>query len=127
MCRVKESSVLSGYRPRTINRAALIVRPKQPYVDWANSVDDDGPRAILQELRTDPSIYLVETIDLLEAVDLLIDDTWEWIFREQLNGWMRDPDLWPDRLTREMFLEWFDCELSTMIWDVLKTRIKPVS
>ncbi len=75
-----------GHRPRTINRAGLIVRPKQPYIDWANSVDDEAPRAILQELRTDPSIYLVETIDLLEAVDLLVDDTWEWIFREQLNG-----------------------------------------
>ncbi len=117
--------MLFGYRPRTINRAALIVRPRQPYVDWANSVDDDGPRAILQALRTDPSIYLVEIIDLLEDVDLLIDDTWEWIFREQLNGWMRDPDLWPEGLTREMFLGWFDCELSTMIWDMLKPRIKP--
>ena len=52
--------MLFGHRPRTINRAALIVRPRQPYVDWVNSVDDDGPRAILQELRTDPSIYLVE-------------------------------------------------------------------
>ncbi len=30
-------------------------------------------------------------------------------------------------LTREMFLEWFDCELSTMIWDMLKTRIKSLS
>ncbi len=113
-----------GHRPRTINRAALIVRPKQPYVDWANSVDNDSPRAILQELRTDPSSYLVETIDLLEDFDLLIDDTWEWIFREQLNGWMRDPDLWPEGLTREMFLEWFDCELSTMIRDVLKPKNK---
>ncbi len=68
-----------SHRPRTINRAALIVRPKQPYVDWANSVDDDGPRAILQQLRTDPSIYLVEIIDFLEDFDLLVDDTWEWI------------------------------------------------
>ncbi len=116
-----------GHRPRTINRAGLIVRPKQPYIDWANSVDDDAPRAILQELRTDPSIYLVEIIDVLEDFDLLIDDTWEWIFREQLNGWMRDPGLWPEVLTREMFLQWFDCELSTMIWDMLKTRIKPAS
>ena len=94
---------MSAHRPRTINRAALIVRPKQPYVDWANSVDNDGPRAILQELRTDPSIYLVETFDFLDDFDLLVDDTWEWIFREQLNGWMRDPDLWPEGLTREMF------------------------
>lgn len=45
--------------------------------------------------------------------------------REQLNGWMRDPELWPEELTHEMFLEWFDCELSTMIWDMLKTKIKP--
>ena len=43
-----------------------------------------------------------------------------------LAGWMmRDPDLWPETLTRELFLEWFDCELSTMIWDMLKTRLKP--
>ena len=122
---MKESSALFGHRPRTINRAALIVRPKQPYVDWANSVDNDGPRAILQELRTDPSIYLVETIALLEDFDVLIDDTWEWIFREQLDGWMRDPNLWPEGLTRERFLQWFDCEVSTMIWDMLKSKIKP--
>ena len=124
---MKESSVLFGYRPRTINRAALIVRPKQPYVDWANSVDDEGPQAVLQGLRTDPSTYLVESIDLTEDCDLLVGDTWEWIFREQLGGWMRDPGLWPEGMTREMFLEWFDCELSTMIWDMLKTRIKPAS
>jgi hypothetical protein len=55
----------------------------------------------------------------------LLDKYWEWIFREQLNGWMRDPKLWPEELTHEKFLEWFDCELSTMIWDMLKTRIKP--
>ncbi len=114
-----------GHRPRTINRAALIVRPRQPYVDWANSVGDDGPRAILQELRTDPSIYLVESIDLTEDFDLLVDDTWEWIFREQLNGWTQDADSWPEGLSREMFLQWFDCELSTVIWDMLKSNIKP--
>ena len=114
-----------AHRPRTINRAGLIVRPKQPYVDWANSVDDNGPRANLQKLRADPSIYLVESIDSLEDFDLLVEDAWEWIFREQLNGWMRDAHLWPEELTREMFLEWFDCELSTMIWDMLKARVKP--
>ena len=89
------------------------MRIRQPYFDWANSEDDDGTRAILQEVRTDPSIYLVETIDSLEDFDLLIDDTWERIFREQPNGWMRDANLWPEGLTREMFLEWFDCEVPT--------------
>lgn len=114
-----------AHRPRTINRAALIVRPKQPYVDWADSMADGGPKAALLQLREDPSIYLVEEIDSLEDLALLIDGHWEWIFHEQLTGWMRDPKSWPPELTRQMFLEWFDCELSTMIWDILKTRIKP--
>lgn len=38
---------------------------------------------------------------------------------------MRDPDLWPEVLTRKMCLEWCDCEWSTMIRDMLKKRIKP--
>ena len=102
---MKGSSVLFAHRPGTINRAVLIVRSKQPYVDCANSVDNDEPRAILQELRINPSIYLVETIDFVEDLALLVDGTWEWIFREQLNAGMRDPDLWPEGLTGEMFLE----------------------
>ena len=40
---------------------------------------------------------------------------------------MRDPYLWPGVQTREMFLEWFNCELSKMIRDMLQPRIKPVS
>jgi len=123
--RVEELFILSAHYPRTINRAGLIIRPRQPYVDWANSTDDDGPRANLRQLREDSSIYLVECFDFQEDFKLLVDDTWEWIFKEPLNGWMRAPDLWPEGLTRAMFLEWFDCELSTMGWDTLKTRIKP--
>lgn len=117
--------MLCGHYQRTINCAGLIVCPKQPYVDWANSADDDGARADLERLRAEPSIYLVETIDFLEDFDVLVDDTWEWIFKEQFNGWVTDSKSWPAKLTREMFLEWFDCELSTMIWDMLKTKIKP--
>jgi len=113
--------------PRVINRSVLVVRPKQPYVDWANSVDDDGSRADLACLRKQPHAYLVEDIDLLDEFAQLVDDNWEPIFQEQLDVWMRDPECWPERLTREMFLEWFDCELCTMVWDMPKTRIKRLS
>jgi hypothetical protein len=40
---------------------------------------------------------------------------------------MCDPELWPEELTPEMFLEWLERELSTMVWDMLKTGIKPLS
>ena len=90
-------------------------------------MDDGGPKADLGKLREEPSVYLVEDLDFLEDFAHLIDEYWEWIFQEQLNGWMRDSELWPSELTRGMFLEWFDCELSTMIWDMLKTRIESLS
>lgn len=61
---------------------------------------------------------------LLDEFVQLIDAYWEPIFREQLDGWMRHPDCWPEELTREMFLKWFDCELCTMVWDMPKSRIK---
>ena len=63
---MKESAIFFAHRPHTINRAALIVRPRQSYVDWANSVNDDGPRADLRKLREEPRIYLVEVVDFLD-------------------------------------------------------------
>lgn len=99
-----------------------LVRPKQPYIDWANSMDDDGPQ--WNPDIAEASIYLVERIELLEDLPVLIDTHWEWIFADQLSGWMRDPETWPDRLTREMFIEWFECKVSTVIWDLLNARIK---
>ena len=110
--------------PRVINRSVLVARPEQAYVDWANAVDDDGPRADLAFLRKQPHAYFVEDIELLDEFAQLIDDYWEPIFYEQLDGWMRDPECWPETLTREGFLEWFDCELCTMVWDMPNTRIK---
>ena len=111
-----------GHYPRTINRAALIVRPKQAYVDWANSIDDDEPRADLRQLREEPSIYLAKEIDDLDDVAGLVADYWERVFQEQLNSWMRDPESWLKKRTYEMFLDWFDCEVSTIVWDLLKGR-----
>jgi hypothetical protein len=32
-----------------LNRSAIILIPKQPYADWANSLDDDGPRFEISE------------------------------------------------------------------------------
>ena len=113
-----------GYTPQTINRSALIIRPKQPYIDWANSIDG-GPEASLHQLQDDPSIYLVECIDDLADIDLLVQDHWEWIFREQLRGWMIDANLWPSNRSPKMFRDWFDYEFASMIWDMLKPRIKP--
>ncbi len=73
------------------------VRPKQAYVDWANSIEDDRPRVDVAFQRKQPHVYLVEAIELLCEFAQLIDDYWEPIFYEQLDGWMRDPECWRTR------------------------------
>ena len=44
---------------RRVKRAALSVKPKQPYIDWANGLDEDGVK-IGTEYTPEGTIYLVD-------------------------------------------------------------------
>ncbi len=39
---------------KTINRSVIKILPKRPYIDWANSFDDDGPPMDLQLIHATP-------------------------------------------------------------------------
>jgi len=43
---------------------------------------------------------------------------WRGIFEEELNGWMRDPDVWPRRRTLKVFLDWFEVEVCDLVVDL---------
>lgn len=116
--------MFTGKRTCTINRSVLIVRPKQPYIDWANSMNDGRPLADLKSMRKNPNPFLVDEIFYQDDLTHIIDEHWETLFEIQLNNRMRDPDVWPEVLTREMFEKWFDYELFDMVWDITGRRIK---
>ena len=99
-----------------LDRMALVVRPKQPYVDWANSFDDGGP-------EYDPSAHSASVFLINEVVDVtdiaqVVRKCWRDIFKEQLHAWMRDPGVWPRCRSRKMFLEWFDVQVCEMVFDL---------
>lgn len=97
-----------------INRSAVIVRVKQPFIDWANSLDD-GPRA---KLRTyDPTLMLVDEMEDPAEWPHVENGLWGRIFEYQLAGWHRDPRDWPHPRTISMFREWFDVELHLGVYD----------
>ena len=50
-----------------LNRGVVIVRPKQPYLDWAAGVDDSG---IMPESNDEQTIYLIPSFD--DEVALLV-------------------------------------------------------
>ena len=66
-------------------------------------------------------IRVLEGSDLYELVD---EWYWEEMFAFELESWMRDPSVWPENRTADMFHEWFDVELITELIDLAKGRIK---
>ncbi len=43
---------------RLVKRAAITVTPKQPYIDWANGIDEDGVK-IGEDFEPEKSVYLI--------------------------------------------------------------------
>ena len=99
-------------------RSAITITRKQPYIDWANALDEDGPE-LTPELAGDRrSVYLVSESDDEPDLALLLDEFWERIFEQELGGWMVDDASWPTPLTRELFDAWFDAETTDTVFDL---------
>ena len=109
---------------RCVNRCALIVKPRQPYADWANGFDDDGPRFDLRYHRNNPTVFLITEPDDLENLDVALKRHWRRIFEEQLSAWMRQPSDWPPRRTLTVFREWFDVTLSDLVLDLSRKYLE---
>jgi hypothetical protein len=105
-----------------VNRGALILRYKEPAVRWINEADpspSDSPITV-QQVNEERTVYLIS--------DSAGEDerTWErWLrrhyaklFEMELNEWYTIPALWPSKRSYELFRQWFDPELHTVLTDL---------
>ena len=105
------------HMPRSINRAALVVRPRQPYLDWAASVDAEAPehaKALLNRV----SVYLVGEDPKEEAETAPLENYFEEIFELELAAWYTDEDQWPKPRTLALFHEWFEAVGESVVTDL---------
>ena len=107
-----------------VNRSVAIIKPKQPYIDWANSFDDGGPTLELVKARADASAYLIKVYDTINQSLRYVERNYAKIFEEELNGWMTDPDIWPQKRNLKMFKKWFDIEIYQLVCDLDKNVIE---
>ena len=49
------------------NRSALIVIPRQPFLDWLHAADPTSHELTLPDLAREPNIYLIPNVKLLRA------------------------------------------------------------
>lgn len=108
---------------RWINRAALVVRPAKPFLDWAAGLDEEAAEQG-KDMAKRVSIYLVAEDPKERAETAPLENYWREIFEEQLAGWSQDEAEWPRGRSLEMFENWFEVIGESVIVDLEAGPIK---
>jgi hypothetical protein len=107
---------------KMVNRAAFIITPKEPHIEWAGSIDADSAAAV-KGIVGERTIYLASD-DIIDGSDPpLIEDHFSRIFDQELEAWHLDESTWPKRRDRETFERWFDVVFVSSVFDLSKGRI----
>ncbi len=108
-----------------VERCAVVVKPKQPYMDWIVE-QDPSFKISLEELQRDCRVYLVPDFgdkDVIEtAIEKYLKKTYEEIFLSELSAWYTDEKIFP-KITYPLFRDWFDISTNTMIFDTIDEPI----
>jgi len=103
-----------------LNRGVVIVRPKQPYLDWAAGLDDSG---IVPDPNDEQTVYLIPSYDNDEEALEILENVHPAIFDNELYGWHTDEAAWPQGRDLAMFKAWFEIELHSVVEDLCDYEI----
>ena len=98
-----------------LNRVALIVRPAEPYLDWARGLGEAGA---VPDPNGEQTVYLVPELDCLEDLEEALPEMFTHIFELELHGWHTDEEAWPVDRSLAAFKQWFHAELHTVVEDL---------
>jgi hypothetical protein len=113
-------------RPRfQLNRGLVVLRYKQPYVDWVKTAGEAPIEITLEQANEDGDAFLLPTyesqidpVDGTEDAVKWIEKRWRMIFEHVLESWIIDEAEWPKKRSLKMFREWFDIEYKSIVWDM---------
>jgi len=103
------------YFYESIDRNAILVRPKQPFFDWVNGLFNDGTQVTGKD---ECNIYLIREMDSNEAILRWVRRHFDELFTNELNDWYTDEERWPQDRTFKLFSAWFDVEVHSMVLDL---------
>lgn len=111
-------------RIRQLKRTAIIVKPREPYIQWANSLDDGGVK-LGEDFEPEHTVYLIEAMADYEVdIEAMIEPHHKFIFEEELNEWHGRESDWPVKRDLATFLEWFEVAYHSVIIDLCPGRVK---
>jgi len=98
-----------------LNRGAVILRPKQPYLDWGAGLDHSR---LVPDVGAEKTVYLIPSYESDEEGWAILAEGYESIFEAELFGWHTDEAAWPQGRSLQMFKEWFHVELHSVVEDL---------
>jgi len=109
----------------SINRQVAVIKPKEPYVAWINSLPgmSDNPSTI-ESLNNDSTALLLPHFDDDEDSLKFIKQIFKKIFEMELEGWSSDTKEWPKKRNYALFREWFKIEFHSEVFDFGQGQIE---
>ena len=102
-----------------LNRSAVIVKPRRPYLEWAKTDDAEGlAESVFEDLRNEPQVYLLPEYEDSRSQREILDGFWPSLFEAMLGCWVTDEALWPKDRTRTMFEEWSEIQMCSVVQDL---------
>jgi hypothetical protein len=94
-----------------INRSAIIVKPLQPFVDWITNLYPENA-----DEKLEVNTYLIS--EDVEDVETWLKKKYDKLFMLELEAWSTNKKEWPQKRNFKMFKQWFQIDLSTMVYDL---------
>jgi hypothetical protein len=107
----------------TIHRSVAVIKPKQPFLDWLNALPDNDQPFTSAELQTDCTVLLLPEFGNDLQAQKFIKKIHADIFERELDAFFTDPDYWPPKRDYKTFLEWFDIEHHSEVFDTVDKEI----
>lgn len=103
---------------RDINRSLIILKPKQPFLDWLKTQDDKLEDLTLERLAEDSTAYLIPELWDDKAQDEILKVLYADLFEEELEAWWQDETVWPKKRSFKTFEEWFEVDFHSLVFDL---------
>ncbi len=81
-----------------VNRGVLVLKPKELFLNWVNSTDDEGVVLTLDEVSRDCTAYLTPEIEDDEELREFLEQHYDLLFEQELVEWFQDERNWSEQL-----------------------------
>jgi hypothetical protein len=111
---------------KTVNRGIAVLKAKQPYLDWIESLPEAGSSSnvSLEDLNDDCMTFLVPEYGDNAQVHEFIYKNSKLILEMEFEAWDVRQELWPKNRDRKLFKKMFDVEIHSQVIELMRSPIE---